>query len=205
MIGGVRSDENGRSTLAGLWAAGEASCSGLHGANRLGSNSLLEGLAFGTRAGFDAARVAQETSENYPLHLDHTVPASTRTELDITDVKSSLRSIMWRNVGIERSAQCLIETNEIIAFWARYVMDKTFDPAVQGHSAIAGMEIQNMLTVCHLIATAAQTRKESLVPTTAWTTPIAMMSIGENICSGGEVQRYPKSSPSPARLGRLNN
>src|SRR5262249_55413268 len=58
MIGGVDVDEFGQSSLKGLYAVGEASCSGLHGANRLGSNSLLEGLAFGTRAGKHAAERA---------------------------------------------------------------------------------------------------------------------------------------------------
>src|SRR5436190_20247625 len=55
MIGGVKCDLDGRSTLTALYAIGEASCSGLHGANRLGSNSLLEGLTYGARAGADAA------------------------------------------------------------------------------------------------------------------------------------------------------
>src|ERR1700689_3761466 len=58
MIGGVDADLFGRSSLKGLYAVGEAGCSGLHGANRLGSNSLLEGLAFGARAGTDAGRWA---------------------------------------------------------------------------------------------------------------------------------------------------
>jgi L-aspartate oxidase len=68
---------------------------------------------------------------------------------------------MWRNVGIERSGQRLNETREIIAFWSRYVMDKIFDPARIGPAAVAGWELQNMLTVCHLIATAALARTES--------------------------------------------
>ena len=76
-------------------------------------------------------------------------------------MKSSLRSVMWRNVGIERSGERLAETREIIAFWSRYVMDKTFDPATLGPRRVAGWELQNMLTVCHLIATAALTRTES--------------------------------------------
>src|SRR5213595_2006402 len=70
MIGGIDADEMGRSSLAGLYAVGEAGCSGLHGANRLGSNSLLEGLAFGARAGTDAARTAKEHQANYPLTLE---------------------------------------------------------------------------------------------------------------------------------------
>jgi L-aspartate oxidase len=161
MIGGVDADDYGRSSLAGLYAVGEAGCSGLHGANRLGSNSLLEGLAFGARAGADAARGAKENQIKFPLRLEHKIPPSTKTELDITDVKSSLRSVMWRNVGIERDGQRLEETREIIAFWARYVMDKVFNPNDLGETAVAGWEIQNMLTVSALIATAAQSRTES--------------------------------------------
>jgi L-aspartate oxidase len=162
MIGGVDADLNGRSSLKGLYAVGEAGCSGLHGANRLGSNSLLEGLAFGARAGTDAARAAKEEGTKFPLPLEHKVPKSEKTELDVADVKRSLRSIMWRNVGIERTGERLTETREIIAFWSRYVMDKTFDAATQGiPAATGGWELQNMLTACSLIASAAYTRTES--------------------------------------------
>jgi L-aspartate oxidase len=161
MIGGVDCDDMGRTTLPGLYAVGEASCTGLHGANRLGSNSLLEGLAFGARAGADAADAAKTGNVPFPLQLEHRITPSTRTELDIIDVKSSLRSVMWRNVGIERDGARLAETREIIAFWARYVMDKTFDFATHGQTAMAGWELQNMLTACGLIATAASTRTES--------------------------------------------
>ena len=161
MVGGVDADEFGQSSLAGLYAIGEASCSGLHGANRLGSNSLLEGLAFGTRAGQHAAQAAASQSIQFPRNLEHRVPPSTKTELDITDIRNSLRHIMWRNVGIERTADRLDETREIIAFWSRYVMDKIFDPAALGPSATAGWELQNMLTVCSLITSAAYTRTES--------------------------------------------
>ena len=82
-----------------------------------------------------------------------------KTELDVADVKSSLRSVMWRNVEIERTEDRLTETREIIAFWSRYVMDKTFHPNAGGEaSATAGWELQNMLTVCALITSAAYTR-----------------------------------------------
>jgi L-aspartate oxidase len=159
MIGGVDADQHGLTSLAGLYAVGEASCSGLHGANRLGSNSLLEGLTFGARAGAHAAAGAKENNIKFPLTLEHKIPPSTKTELDVTDVKSSLRSIMWRNVGIERAGDHLAETREIIAFWSRYVMDKTFAPDFP--AAIAGWELQNMLTACFLITTAAYSRTES--------------------------------------------
>lgn len=160
-VGGVEADEFGETSLPGLYAVGEASCSGLHGANRLASNSLLEGLAFGARAGKHAAESAVAKSVNFPHALEHRIPPSTKTELDITDVKSSLRSVMWRNVGIERDGDRLNETREIIVFWSRYVMDKIFDPQVLGQAATAGWEMQNMLAVCALIASAAYTRSES--------------------------------------------
>jgi len=161
MIGGVDCDEHGKTTLPGLYAVGEAGCSGLHGANRLASNSLVEGLVFGARAGTDSANWAMSHEVKFPHHLEHRIARSTRTELDLTDVKSSLRSIMWRNCAIERTGDRLSETREIIAFWSRYVMDKTFTPSDMGEDAIPGWELQNMLTVCFLIATAAYTRTES--------------------------------------------
>jgi L-aspartate oxidase len=162
MIGGVDADLLGQTSLSGLYAVGEASCSGLHGANRLASNSLLEGLAFGARAGEHAAARAKERAITFPQNLEHRQPASTKTELDITDVKSSLRSVMWRNAGIERDGERLAETREIIAFWSRYVMDKTFVPSILGaDGAVAGWELQNMLTVGHLITSGAYTRTES--------------------------------------------
>ena len=103
MIGGVDADELGKTSLPGLYAIGEASCSGLHGANRLASNSLLEGLVFGARAGVDAAEQAKREDMKFPQNLEHRIPPSQKTELDIADVRNSLRSVMWRNAGIERS------------------------------------------------------------------------------------------------------
>jgi L-aspartate oxidase len=161
MIGGVECDLVGRSSLPGFYAVGEAGCSGLHGANRLASNSLLEGLAFGARAGTDAARAAAADPMKFPLSIDAKIPDSTKTELDLGDVQNSLRSVMWRNAGIERTGDRLSETREIIAFWSRYVMDKTFLPAEMGADAVGGWELQNMLTTCFLITTAALTRVES--------------------------------------------
>ncbi len=161
MIGGVDADLFGKTSLKGLYAIGEASCSGLHGANRLASNSLLEGLVFGSRAGTDAAAQAKGDDVHFPNNLDHKIPVSQKTELDVTDVKSSLRSVMWRNVGIERDGDRLNETREIIAFWCRYVMDKTFLPVIGHEQAMAGWELQNMLTVAFLVTSAAMTRLES--------------------------------------------
>ena len=162
MIGGVSADMQGQTSLGGLYAVGEAGCSGLHGANRLASNSLLEGLAFGARAGVEAGRAAKANGGvKFPIRLEHRIPPSTKTSLDLGDVKSSLRSLMWRNVGIERTGDRLAETREIIALWSRYVMDKTFLPGTESDPPISGWELQNMLTCCFLMSTAAYTRTES--------------------------------------------
>ena len=155
MVGGVRVDSVGRSSLEGLWAAGEASCTGLHGANRLASNSLLEALVYGQTAGRLAAEAAQVGNSRLTARaLDSKTPRSERTSLDLADIRNSLRAIMWRNVGIVRTAARLGETAEIIAFWGRYVMDKEFfDPA--------GWEVQNMLTAAWMVVECATRRTET--------------------------------------------
>lgn len=155
MIGGVKTDSLAKTNIENLYACGEIASTGLHGANRLGSNSLLEGLVFGKIAGQE---VSQDTKSG-AAHLKHPlikyqITPSDRTRLDAADVRNSLRALMWRNVGITRRAQLLAETQEIISFWQRYVMDKIFDSP-------QGWECQNMLTVCLLMAQSAQMRQES--------------------------------------------
>lgn len=155
MIGGVKTDDKAATSIKNLYACGEVASTGLHGANRLGSNSLLEGLVFGKIAG----QVVSQSTEVNDAHIRHPlikyqIPTSNRTRLDAADVRNSLRALMWRNVGINRWDQPLREAQEIIRFWQRYVMDKIFD-------STAGWECQNMLTVSLLTARAAQMRKES--------------------------------------------
>ena len=155
LVGGVVISPAGETTLPGLLACGEVTCSGMHGANRLASNSLLEGVVFGRRAGRLAARHAQKNGRiERPPAISHLLPESPRTQLDLADVLNSLRSMMSRNVGVERSADRLRETVEIIDFWGRYTMDKLFDEP-------SAWEIQNMLTIARGIATGAATRSES--------------------------------------------
>ena len=155
MIGGVKTDASARTSIENLYACGEVASTGLHGANRLGSNSLLEGLVLGKTAGQFASQHIKASVSNIkqPL-IKYQIPHSDRTRLDTADVRNSLRALMWRNVGITRRARPLTEAQEIIRFWQRYVMDKIFDEP-------AGWECQNMLTVCLLMARSAQERAES--------------------------------------------
>lgn len=152
-VGGVRTDLEGRTGVPGLFAVGEAACSGLHGANRLASNSLLEGLVLGERAGA-AASVGNGEGAQRPPRVVSDIPPSTQGELDLSDVRSSLRSAMWRNVGIERTGQKLGAAVEMFDFWARYTLDKVFDDP-------EGWETQNMLLAGALIARSALWREES--------------------------------------------
>lgn len=154
MIGGVHSDMHGRTGVPGLFAIGEASCSGLHGANRLASNSLLEGLVMGEAAGRIAADANAGSGRSGPVAIVSDIRPSDHAELDLSDVRSSLRSAMWRNVGIERSGAKLGDAVDMIDFWAKYTLDKIFDEP-------EGWETQNMLLVGAVMARSALWREES--------------------------------------------
>lgn len=152
MIGGVRTDLDGRTSLPGLWACGEAASNGVHGANRLASNSLLEGLVFGRRVAESIAREAP--SEALPRQVASEVRTDAHGELDLADIRSSLRSAMWRNVGIERHGARLPDVLGMFEFWGRYGMDEVFEGP-------EGWEVQNLLTVGFLMTRAALARAES--------------------------------------------
>ncbi|MEO1585471.1 MAG: L-aspartate oxidase [Planctomycetota bacterium] len=153
-VGGVRTDASGRTGVPGLWAVGEAACSGLHGANRLASNSLLEGLVIGAAAGDEAGEAAATLGVQGPVSVVSDIRPSDHGELDLSDVRSSLRSAMWRNVGIRRTGARLRDASEMLDFWARYTLDKIFDDPT-------GWEVQNLLLVAQLTARSALWREES--------------------------------------------
>lgn len=159
-IGGVKTDTEGRTDVPGLFAVGEATCSGLHGGNRLASNSLLEGLVLGEMAGSVAGQARGPAGAAGPAERPGPVPIvsdirpSTHGELDLADVRSSLRSAMWRNVGIERTGAKLSDCLDMLDFWGRYTLDKIFDEP-------EGWETQNMLLVGALMARSALWREES--------------------------------------------
>ena len=156
MGGGVTVDLHGRTTLPGLWAAGEVTSSGLHGANRLASNSLIEGLVYGTLCGRGAAEAIRGTS--HPLiapPIQYRIPADeTGDRLDAADLTNSLRSLMVRNMGIVRKESRLLEAKQDVGFWCRYALGREFPGK-------PGWELQNLLTVARLMIDAALARDES--------------------------------------------
>jgi len=156
MMGGVTTDAAGRTTLPGLWAAGEVTSSGLHGANRLASNSLIEGLVFGAACGRGAAAAVRGDARTLAAHpLRYDIPADDAGDrLDVTDLTNSLRALMVRNMGIVRKQGRLLEAKQDVGFWCRYALGREF----QGK---AGWELQNLLTVARLMIDAALRRDES--------------------------------------------
>ncbi len=160
-MGGVTVDDRGRSSLPGLWAAGEVTSSGLHGANRLASNSLLEGLVYGARAAEDIATDLREAGpvrlEVPTLDLDPAPTAATangREPLDLADVRNALRSLLWRQAGISREAGGLRDAARQVESWCGYALPQAFTEPT-------GWTLQNMLTVGRLIIDAALRREES--------------------------------------------
>lgn len=156
MIGGVDVGLDTSTSVDGLLCCGEAACSGIHGANRIASNSLLEGLVFGRVAGETAGKRVRDEGKTVPVHdVTSAHPESSRTALDLPDIRNSLRSLMWRNAGIERNEARLRETCDILDFWAHYTLDKTLDNT-------DGWETQNELTIARLVAASALERRESI-------------------------------------------
>ena len=166
MIGGVTVDANGRTTVPGLFAAGEVTSSGLHGANRLASNSLLEGLVYGARAGEAAtADILASSGGAVVCDTEFRVPAiaNPRAEgrgedsgatLDLADIRNSLRALMWRQVGVERAGGSLAEALETVEGWCRYVLPRQF-------AEPQGWQLQNMLEVARLMIRGAIERRET--------------------------------------------
>ncbi|REJ67890.1 MAG: L-aspartate oxidase [Planctomycetota bacterium] len=160
-IGGVTVDAEGRTSLENLWAAGEVTASGLHGANRLASNSLLEGMVFGAHAGAGASQAAAAMSDELKILPveNETIERASLTDdggepLNLDDIRNSLKSLMWRNVGVERVRERLEEAADNLDLWCRYVLPRQFDD-------IPGWELQNMLLVARLMVAGALAREET--------------------------------------------
>ncbi len=156
MIGGVKTDMQARTSVPHLWAAGEVTSTGLHGSNRLASNSLLEGLIFGAAAGKGASEAALSLPDQYSASVLPDWDADKRSDEDLNsgDLRNSLASLMWRDVGITRNAKSLQNAKDKVDFWSRYVVDREF-------KTLSGWELQNMLLVSQLMIASAIERRES--------------------------------------------
>ena len=141
-MGGVTTDLDGRTSISGLYAAGEVACTGVHGANRLASNSLLEGLVFGARAG-RAMRTDTGSRPGETAQSVWTVP-------DIS--KSELRDLAWTHCGILRNREGLESAIAVMEGTKSLPVDKP---------VLASIELRNIFETAGLIARAALRREES--------------------------------------------
>jgi len=155
MIGGLAVDGDGRTSVPGLWAVGECASTGLHGANRMGSNSLLEAIVLGTATGALAANETKGVPPpgSCPSALGEG-PGPPPVQVNIDDLTYSLKSLMWRQLGVERSGEGMTDALEKLRFWRRAVSAL---PLEGPHS----WELVNMLTVSHMVSLAALAREES--------------------------------------------
>ncbi|MFT7463980.1 MAG: L-aspartate oxidase [Pseudohongiellaceae bacterium] len=152
MVGGVQTNDFGETSLDGLYACGEMASSGFHGANRMGSNSLLEGAVLGFRAGQHASENARPIQRTWDAEVAEMSPLP--GSLDLRDMDNALRSLMWRLVGIERDADGLGAADRRLAGWSRVMGQRTLrDPF--------GWSLTNKIQVARLITQAALTRGES--------------------------------------------
>jgi L-aspartate oxidase len=146
-MGGVRTDENGRTSLPGLYAAGEAACTGVHGANRLASNSLLEGLVFGTRAAISMAD--EQTPDASDARAPQAAPAGTG---DADALVLETRELLESNAGIVRNAERL----EQAVARLEAILPLLPAPLTSGHA-----EARNIVQCGLAIARSALARRES--------------------------------------------
>ncbi|CAN5256526.1 L-aspartate oxidase [soil metagenome] len=146
-MGGVRTDEWGRSSLPGLYAVGEVACTGVHGANRLASNSLLESLVFAWRSvgtlGRPWAELPAEASAGV---ID---PGRFSSAVTVPFDRKELQTLMWQKAGLFRSGDELTEAADQLAGWS------------SDDESVHGRENGNLLDLARLVVGAALAREES--------------------------------------------
>jgi L-aspartate oxidase len=156
LMGGVETDLHGRTSVPGLFAAGEVACTRVHGANRLASNSLLEGLVFGARAGRAMADPIQEADLPQPVYRDVPGAASMGPGRRLNELE--VRALMWKSVGLFRDRAGLRDAVTCLQEQDAAPEEDLATRPVLDHE---GWRRANIETVAALIARAALRREES--------------------------------------------
>ena len=157
LMGGIRTDLFGRTTLPGLYAAGEAACTGVHGANRLASNSLLEGLVFGARAAQSMLDDGLPQGRSTEISLPHPTPLTAQEDARLEEIIVSLQASMWTYAGLLRE-----ESTLRLGFAAQESCAAALDElAGQGKGSRRLAEALAMSRVSHAILASALARTES--------------------------------------------
>jgi len=154
IMGGVETDLDGRTSLPGLLAAGEVACTGVHGANRLASNSLLEGLVFGARAAAAMQSGPRAASGSF---TDAGRTFTVRRDNSSIPTEHEVRDLMWRHAGLVRNREGLEQAVARLAAWSCAVDSARHDRI----SDAAFRRVSSIVTVGFLIVRAALRREES--------------------------------------------
>ena len=156
--GGIVTDEFGRTDIENLYAAGECACVGLHGANRLASNSLLEGVVFGTRSAKHAisSSAADINSDSVP-EWDSGTAVSSDEEVVLTQNWDEIRRFMWNYVGIVRSTKRLERASHRNRIIKKEIRDYYWNHKITSDL----LELRNLNLIAELIIESALQRRES--------------------------------------------
>jgi L-aspartate oxidase len=152
-MGGIKSDLNAKTNIPGLLAAGECASTGVHGANRLASNSLLEGTVFGYRAAQSAKSECGIPNSSFPTPHSAFGIKSSLGEKEVQRMKLVIKSAMWNGAGIVRSAESLAN--------ARHKLEMVTKQLPETPGSVGELELRNLLLVAELITRGALERTES--------------------------------------------
>ncbi|UWG97747.1 L-aspartate oxidase [Dehalobacter sp. DCM] len=153
LMGGIRTDEYGQTNIPNLYACGECACNGVHGANRLASNSLLDGLVFAATISEHITAKITEISHIDDIQTDHFITDKEQASpADIESLRKDLKELFWNKVGIIRDNAGLIEARAMLN-----MLKEKFEPRCY----IEELELGNMLTLGSIIIMAALEREES--------------------------------------------
>ena len=154
-MGGIKTDTWGQTNLTNLFACGECSNTGVHGANRLASNSLLEGLVFGNRITqkINKKLIGHPMTKIKKIDISYHASHKAFEEFNAAKIKKELQGLMWNKVGIIRTYQGLIEAQKKITQWKSYLSMEFTD--------INQIELANLIILADLVTKSALMREES--------------------------------------------